>query len=147
MKMELVWCITEKYPDEHFNIHTEYSHDKFEKAKADLIKYSKDKYYDFDYPMYLTEMTKQPISDFFPDDEHLSGSMIESIEESIVDQVGDWFEIKEEDKKAMQEIISKCIAELKKLPVFSSEVYHPNIGKNYSPIYTVEQGTREVIQA
>ena len=145
--MVLVWCITETYPDEHFLIHEEYGHDEFEEAKADLIEYSKDEYYDFENPMYLSEMIKQPISNFFPDDEHLSDQMIESIEESIIDQVGDWFEIKEEDKKAMQEVICKCIAELKKLPVFSSEVYHPNIRKDYSPIYTVDEETREVIQA
>lgn len=145
--MELVWCITESYPDEDCSIHTEYSHDQFEKAKAALIEYSKDEFYDFDEPMYLSEMTKQPVSDFFPEDEYLYENMIESIEETIVERVGDWFETKEADKKAMQEIISKCIAELKKLPVFSSEVYHPNIGKDYSPIYTVDEETREAIQA
>lgn len=145
--MELVWCITESYPDDDFTIHTEYAHDEFEKAKADLIEYSKDEFYDFDYPMYLSEMTKQPVSDFFPDDEYLHENMIEFIEASLAEQVGDWFEIKETDKKAMQEIISKCIAELKNLPVFKTEVYSANIGKDYNPIYTVDKETKELKQA
>jgi len=139
--MKLVWCITESYPDDDFTIHSEYNHDEFEQAKADLIEYSKEWDYDFDYPMYLSEITKQQVSDFFPDDEYLYENMIESIEETIVERVGDWFETKEADKKAMQEIISKCIAELKNLPVFKSEVYSANIGEDHNPIYTVDEKT------
>lgn len=145
--MKLVWCITEGYPDEEFSIHSEYEHNEFEQAKADLISYSKEWDYDFDEPMYLSEMVKQPVSDFFPDDEYLYENIIESIEETIVERVGDWFETDKEDKKAIQEIISKCIAELKELPVFKAEVYSANIWKDYNPIYTVDEETGELKQA
>lgn len=143
--MKLVWCITESYPDDDFSIHSEYNHDEFEKAKDDLIEYSKEWDYDFEEPMYLAEMTKRPVSDFFPDNEYLYNNMKESIEEAIVERVGNWFQTDEEDKKAMQEIISNCIVELKKLPVFSMEVYSANIGKDYTLIYTVDEETGELI--
>jgi len=131
---ELCYIITENYPDDVFYIEHEYKHSEFELAKKDFIEFSKevkqenlrwsngneeDKIENEDY--YLVECDKEKLKTYVQS----SDSILERIEEIILDQVETDEVFSKEDKEKVIEILNKALNEIKELPSLQIEFYSP----------------------
>lgn len=131
---ELCYIITENYPDDRFGIEHEYKHSEFELAKKDFIEFSKevkqenlrwsngneeDKIENEDY--YLVECDKEKLKTYVQS----SDSILERIEEIILDQVETDEVFSKEDKEKVIEILNKALNEIKELPSLQIEFYSP----------------------
>lgn len=131
---ELCYIITENYPDDRFGIEHEYKHSEFELAKKDFIEFSKevkqenlrwsngneeDKIENEDY--YLVECDKEKLKTYVQS----SDSILERIEEIILDQVETDEVFSKEDREKTIEILNKALNEIKELPSLQIEFYSP----------------------
>lgn len=131
---ELCYIITENYPDDRFGIEHEYKHSEFELAKKDFIEFSKevkqenlrwsngneeDKIENEDY--YLVECDKEKLKTYVES----SDSILERIEEIILDQVETDEVFSKEDREKVIEILNKALNEIKELPSLQREFYSP----------------------
>lgn len=131
---ELCYIITENYPDDVFYIEHEYKHSDFELAKKDFIEFSKEKreetikYGDIDKSdilenedYYLVECDKEKLKNYVES----SDSILERMEEIILDQVERDEVFSKEDREKTIEILNKALNEIKELPSLQLECYSP----------------------
>lgn len=131
---ELCYIITENYPDDRFGIEHEYKHSQFELAKKDFIEFSKEKkeetlkYSDVDKSdildnedYYLVECDKEKLKTYVQS----SDSILERIEEIILDQIETDEVFSKEDREKVIEILNKALNEIKELPSLQREFYSP----------------------
>jgi len=130
---ELCYIITEDYPDDRFSIEHEYKHSDFELAKKDFIEFSKEKKqetlkysddeldeFETEY-YYLVECEKEKLKNYVES----SDSILERIEEIILDQVQVDEVFSKEEREKVSEILNKALNEIKELPSLQREFYSP----------------------